>query len=105
MADVFEAKSDIHSDEVSGKVDHSTAGAQHAVNASPILGHLLGYLIAGHHSGLLDGTSNNACQASRLLKEDLPDWGNAPIEILPKRFRLCLPFSNGIPSRSDCSPA
>ena len=75
------AKSDIHSDEVSGKVDHSTAGAQHAVNASPILGHLLGYLIAGHHSGLLDGTSNNACQASRLLKEDLPDWGNAPIEI------------------------
>jgi CRISPR-associated endonuclease/helicase Cas3 len=77
----LKAKSDIHSDEISGKVDHSTAGAQHSVKASPILGHLLGYLIAGHHSGLLDGTSNNACQASRLLKEDLPDWGNAPGEI------------------------
>jgi CRISPR-associated endonuclease/helicase Cas3 len=75
------AKCDIHSDEVSGKVDHSTAGAQHAVKVSPILGHLLGYLIAGHHSGLLDGTSNNACQAARLLKEDLPDWRNAPAEI------------------------
>lgn len=75
------AKSDIHSDEASGKVDHSTAGAQHAVKASPILGHLLGYMIAGHHSGLLDGVSNNACQASRLLKNDLPDWGNAPDEI------------------------
>lgn len=75
------AKSDIHSDEISGKVDHSTAGAQHAVKVSPILGHLLGYLIAGHHSGLLDGTSNHACQASRLLKNDLPDWENAPDEI------------------------
>jgi CRISPR-associated endonuclease/helicase Cas3 len=99
------AKSDIHSDEVSGKVDHSTAGAQHAVKASPILGHLLGYLIAGHHSGLLDGLSNNACQASRLLKGDLPDCGGAPGEITSEAvpalpaFLQRDPFSLGLFTR------
>ena len=38
-----------------GKVDHSTAGAQHAARrfAGPI-GRILAYCIAGHHGGLLD---------------------------------------------------
>jgi len=75
------SKSDIHSDEVSGKVDHSTAGAQHAVKSHAVLGHLFAYSIAGHHSGLFDGKSNNACQAARLRKADLPDYQNAPVEI------------------------
>jgi len=77
----LKSKSDIHSDEVSGKVDHSTAGAQHAVRSHPALGHLFAYAIAGHHSGLLDGKSNYACQATRLKKIDLPDYQNAPVEI------------------------
>ena len=77
----LKSKSDIHSDEVSGKVDHSTAGAQHAVKSHAALGHLFAYTIAGHHSGLLDGKSNNACQARRLEKTDLPDYQNAPAEI------------------------
>jgi CRISPR-associated endonuclease/helicase Cas3 len=74
------SKSDPHVGETSGKVDHSTAGAHHAVMKGP-LGHLLAYAISGHHSGLLDGESNHACQAARLLKSDLPDFSNAPGEI------------------------
>jgi CRISPR-associated endonuclease/helicase Cas3 len=77
----LKSKADIHSDEVLGKVDHSTAGAQHATKVHSILGHLLGYPIAGHHSGLLDGVSNNSCQAKRLQKVDLPEWQNAPLEV------------------------
>ncbi len=50
------SKSDPHNDEVSGKVDHSTAGAAF-VNALPPFGPLLSYLIAGHHAGLADGIS------------------------------------------------
>lgn len=89
------AKSEIHSDEISGKIDHSSAGAQHAVKTSPIVGHLLGYLIAGHHSGLLDGTSNNSCQASRLVKIDLPDWGNAPNELTSETVPALPSFLQG----------
>jgi len=75
------SKADPHIDDASGKVDHSTAGAQHAVKVHPALGHLLAYAIAGHHSGLLDGMSNSSCQAKRLEKDDLPDFQNAPLEI------------------------
>ncbi len=51
------------------KTDHSTAGAQHAVNSIDVLGHILAYVIAGHHSGLLDGRSAGSCLESRLLKK------------------------------------
>ncbi len=53
--------------------DHSTAGAQHAVEAIPVLGHLLAYGIAGHHGGLPDGLAKGACLEDRLEKV-LPDW-------------------------------
>lgn len=41
-----------------GRVDHSTAGAVHAVEKMDLQGRILAYLIAGHHAGL-------------------PDWNNA----------------------------
>ena len=63
------SKADPHTAEITGKVDHSTAGAQHAAKAIQTLGHLIAYGIAGHHSGLLDATSNGACQAHRLGKK------------------------------------
>lgn len=37
-----------------GRVDHSTAGAQHAVAQFELHGRILAYLIAGHHAGLPD---------------------------------------------------
>jgi len=64
----LQGKVDPHIDEVLGKVDHSSAGAQFAVEKH-FLGHLLGYTIAGLHSGLLDGTSNGDCQADRLREQ------------------------------------
>lgn len=72
------SKVDAHAVDVSGKVDHSSAGAQHAAKAHSILGQVLAYAIAGHHSGLLDGKSNGACQAARLLKSDVPDVQAVP---------------------------
>lgn len=39
----------------SPKIPHSTAGAKYAIlNLDPFFGHLLAYLIAGHHAGLAD---------------------------------------------------
>jgi CRISPR-associated endonuclease/helicase Cas3 len=93
------SKTDIHTDDVSGKVDHSTAGAQHAMQIHPLLGHLLGYPIAGHHSGLLDATSNSACQAARLTKSDLPPLGDVPEEILSRE----IPHPPGFLSRDPFS--
>ncbi len=52
------------------RIDHSTAGARHAVTRHPILGHLLAYAIAGHHTGLLDAEANGTCQRHRLEKAD-----------------------------------
>jgi CRISPR-associated endonuclease/helicase Cas3 len=51
-----------------GKVDHSSAGAQHAVAVLPVIGHLLAFVIAGHHSGLLDAVGTGASLKDRLDK-------------------------------------
>ena len=37
-----------------GRVDHSTAGAQYAIDQFGLHGRILAYLIAGHHAGLPD---------------------------------------------------
>lgn len=74
------SKSDPHADEITGKIDHSTAGAQHAAQIN-ILGHLFAYPIAGHHSGLLDAESNYGCLKARLKKKAIPSYANAPRQI------------------------
>lgn len=43
-----------HIEQGQGRVDHSTAGAIHAVENNKATGRLLAYLIAGHHAGLPD---------------------------------------------------
>ena len=60
--------------ELSGKVDHSSAGAIYAVKRLPQLGLPLAYCIAGHHAGLLNwcnepGISGNL--ESRLQKDSI----------------------------------
>ena len=62
------------------RVDHSTAGAQHAAKTIDVLGHLLAYPIAGHHSGLLDALGPGACLEARLNKT--VDAWSAPASIL-----------------------
>jgi CRISPR-associated endonuclease/helicase Cas3 len=65
------------------RTDHSTAGAQHAVRTAGILGHLLAYVISGHHSGLLDGRGDcgSACLEAR-LKKNIEHWDAAPAEVV-----------------------
>jgi CRISPR-associated endonuclease/helicase Cas3 len=43
-----------HIENGQGRVDHSTAGALHALEKLPVIGRVLAYLIAGHHAGLPD---------------------------------------------------
>ena len=60
-----------HLEGQSGRVDHSTAGAQHAVNQFGIHGRILAYLIAGHHTGLPDWhTSETAGGALKVRLDD-----------------------------------
>ncbi|HUP47811.1 MAG TPA: CRISPR-associated endonuclease Cas3'' [Thermoanaerobaculia bacterium] len=68
---------DPHVAETVGRIDHSTAGAQHAASAVEVLGHLLAYAISGHHGGLPDGRSGGPCLERRLEKH-IEDWGDAP---------------------------
>lgn len=75
---------DAHIEGVSGRVDHSTAGAIHAINQLGDHGRILAYLIAGHHAGLPDwGSSESGGKAlsariqqpellDRALKRDVP---------------------------------
>lgn len=52
-----------------GRVDHSTAGAQHALAQFNVHGRILAYLIAGHHAGLPDwhtGETSGAALKGRL---------------------------------------
>ena len=55
------------------KVDHSTAGAQHARNVFSHIGTILAHCIAGHHAGLLDqvdaGTGTGGTLSARLKKQ------------------------------------
>ena len=56
------SKPDVHQGEITNKVDHATAGAQHACEKFAIKGRLLAHVIAGHHTGLLnwhDGTGRS----------------------------------------------
>ena len=71
----LKSKSDIHSDEVLGKVDHSTAGAQHSLKYPPF-GPILSYLIAGHHSGLLNARAADGVSASleSRMKKAVESW-------------------------------
>ena len=84
-------QTDYHQEEVSflngksragPKVDHSSAGAQHAVNILNVKGHLLAYPISGHHAGLFDAINDGPCLGRRLKKE-LEPWRQG-LQKLPK---------------------
>lgn len=73
---------DSHRAEVAGRVDHSTAGAQH-VGRLGQLGRVLAYCIAGHHAGLPDNEAAAAGLSQRLKKEIEP-YSAAPADLLSK---------------------
>ena len=87
--------SDAHIETKPGRVDHSTAGAQHAFKSLGDKGKLLAYAIAGHHAGLLDGKSNDACLHDR-LKKAIPDYYSCPEDILKSKSLGEPPFDLNI---------
>jgi len=70
------------------RVDHSTAGAIHAVETLKLPGRILAYLIAGHHAGLPDwekdeapgGSLRERLQRRELLEKVLVE--NVPVHLL-----------------------
>lgn len=92
---------DAHEAERTARIDHSSAGAQHAVSSFGWMGHLLAFPIAGHHSGLLDALGEGACLEARLRKE-LDPWSSAPPDLRarprpdpPKELRDALGTKDG----------
>lgn len=53
-----------HIEGTPGRVDHSTVGAIYAIDKLGLQGHILAYLIAGHHAGLPDWNSVESGQSS-----------------------------------------
>lgn len=51
---------EVHRAEITGRVDHSTAGAQHIAKLG-VMGRLLAYCIAGHHAGLRGQYASRRC--------------------------------------------
>ncbi|MBF0127432.1 MAG: CRISPR-associated endonuclease Cas3'' [Magnetococcales bacterium] len=78
------------------RVDHSTAGAQHAVETIRIAGTLLAFAIAGHHTGLPDwnGTGESVLKA-RLQKRVEPWRSQAAPELLKPTVSLPSPSVQG----------
>ncbi|MDD5433848.1 MAG: CRISPR-associated helicase Cas3' [Nitrospira sp.] len=68
------AGSEAHIETRPGRVDHSTAGAIHAIKKFKIPGKIFSYIIAGHHAGLADWPADTAGRKSlvhRLQKDEL----------------------------------
>ncbi|MEP6878187.1 MAG: CRISPR-associated helicase Cas3' [Nitrosospira sp.] len=53
-----------HLEGAKGRVDHSTAGAIHAIAELGVHGRILAYLIAGHHAGLPDWYTSESAGAA-----------------------------------------
>ena len=84
---VKSTNADVHQSEIIGRVDHSTAGAIHAVkmfgpNKQPV-SHALAFCIAGHHAGLANAIADGPPRSlfERLTKE-ISDFSKAPTDIL-----------------------
>lgn len=61
-----------HLEGKAGKVDHSTAGAQYAIEQLGVSGRILAYLIAGHHAGLPDWHTGEAKGLALKVRLDEP---------------------------------
>jgi len=84
------ASADAHIETKPGRVDHSTAGAIHAIEKFDKAGRIFGYPIAGHHAGLADWQTAEAgnkslihrIQNDELLKNALAS--DIPAEIIER---------------------
>lgn len=78
-----------HMEQQKGRVDHSTAGAIHAINELKSVGKVLAYLIAGHHAGLPDwssATGNSALNARLDLGKKAGYLDEVLMQSIPKEI-------------------
>lgn len=78
------------SDEIRGKVDHSSAGAIYLSQCNKALGLLTAYCIAGHHAGLLNWAHEEGVSGdlqSRLSKKEL-------LQLVESHIKQHQPFEN-----------
>ena len=75
---------DAHQSDTGGRVDHSTAGAQHVLKQGA-LGRFLAYVIAGHHAGLPDNIAETSSLEKRLRKV-LESYDSAPPDMLAQQL-------------------
>jgi len=97
---------DAHIETKPGRVDHSTAGAQHAFNLLKDKGKILAYAIAGHHAGIPNGKANESSDITNRLKKTVYDYfafqdnlinvpttlNDLPFTLNKKRFGFQLSF-------------
>jgi CRISPR-associated endonuclease/helicase Cas3 len=81
-----------NSETIHGKVDHSTAGAQHSFKTLDQAGKMIAFAIAGHHAGLPDGKSNELSCLMERLQKTIPDFSACPHEYLDDTRKISLPF-------------
>jgi CRISPR-associated endonuclease/helicase Cas3 len=78
----------INNEIISGRPDHSTAGAQEINKLyNNGFGRMMAYAIAGHHSGLLDGKANETCLENR-LKKSVNDYTAFKSSLFPINNRI-----------------
>ncbi len=78
-----------HIEGVPGRVDHSTAGAIHAIRQLGVHGRILAYLIAGHHAGLADWYSaetGGKALSIRLGAEQNYLLDRIPTQVIPQEI-------------------
>ena len=77
-----------HLEQKAGKASHSHAGAMLIHQADSLLGVVLAYTIAGHHTGLPDWTNaSGACLSSRLQSDDAKLELEQALQHLPPSFQ------------------
>ncbi|WP_394807693.1 CRISPR-associated helicase Cas3' [Nitrosomonas sp.] len=78
-----------HIEGAPGRVDHSTAGAIHAIRHLGVHGRILAYLIAGHHAGLADWYSaetGGKALSIRLGAEQNYLLDRIPTQVIPQEI-------------------
>lgn len=84
-----------------GKVDHTAAGAIHAVERMGLAGRILAYVIAGHHSGLPDWIKDEA--SGRGLQDRIKDRQHLELALAGEPLQRIL--SAVLPRTPPCGKA
>jgi len=95
-------EADAHIETKTGRPDHSTAGAKHAYKTLKDKGKLIAYAIAGHHTGLPDGYTNETSCLTKRLQKTIPNISAALPEILKQTEPPDLPFINKKDTKRIC---